>query len=274
LAETWVLPDLVRDLVWSQDQIWAATDSGLWGPDLGVVNGADMRRLAADDAGGGWGVDLSDDLALHLQANGAATAWEVLHATGPIAADPATGRVAFGVDDGLVIFEDGAEIGRAEGLDVRDVAINAHHEVVALTADGLAVFGDELALGDLEPLSLIVGAFVEQPRSPEQDLPCAGEHDSIASHLTTAEGNRRVLDDLPAAVALGVTPQMARRALACGQVHDLHRVSAGERIELGVLNHELPDDTCVADSDCHAGFLAWSTRTWAPTGSPTWSRPG
>ncbi len=256
LLASWVLPDLVRDLAWSAGQVWVATDSGLWSPELDQINGSDLRRLAADGDGGVWGVDLETELALHVAASGVTTAVEVPGATGPLAADLLTGRVALGVDTGLVLFEDGEEVGRFDGIEVRDLGINAHHEVVALTPDGLAVFGDELALGHGEPLALVVGAFIEQPRSPAQDLPCRGEHDSISGHLATAARNRGLLEDLPATVALGVTPQMARRALACGQVHDLYRAADGDRVELGVLNHELPEDPCIEDPDCHAAFLA------------------
>ena len=267
----WVLPGQVLDVAFSGSQVWVSTDAGLWSPDAGLVNGVPAPRLSPDGEGGVWLAEVDRDRGVHVGPTGAASAWDVAGLTGPVAADPATGRVAFGVDEGLVVVQDNVVLARVEGLAVRDVAVNDHHEIVALTDQGLSVFGDELALGSGEPLALIIAGFVEQPRSPDQDLPCNSTGDSIVGQLATAADNRRLLDDLPAGLALGITPQMARRALACGVVHDLHRVGAGERVEPGVLNHERPDDDCVADPDCHTDFLAAQHADVVATGlGPSW----
>jgi hypothetical protein len=87
-----------------------------------------------------------------------------------------------------------------------------------------------------------------------------------------AERNRWLLDDVPAGLALGITPHMGRRALECGLVHDLFRVGSGDRVEVGVLNHELPEDEgCVADPACHTAFLGAQFSDVVATGlEPRW----
>ncbi len=265
---SWVLPELVQDLVFSEGSLWAATAGGVWEVALDLVDPVDAARLAPDGAGGVW-LAAAGEL-VHLDASGTRAALDFPGVDGLIARDPVTGRLAVGTGDGLALVEDGRELARVALEGVRDVAVNAHHEVVVLTGDALHVFGDETALGEGDPLALMVGAFLEQPRSPESDLPCTGE-DSIDSHLATAAANRAMLDDLPAPIALGVSPHLARRSLNCGRIHDLHARIAGERIAFGVLNHERPDDTCLQEPDCHANFLGGQYEDTAVVGlDPVW----
>ncbi len=270
--ESWALPGPVRDVVLSDGLPWVATDAGVWSPELGLVNGADVNRLAPDGAGGVWAVDLADERAVHLGPTGSATAWEAPGATGPVAVDVHTGRVALAIEGGFALLADGVELARVQDRLVKDLAFHDHHELVVLDGEGLTVFGDEEVLVGAPPLALIAAAFVEQPRSADSDYPCLDGDETIASHLAVAAQNRRLLDDLPTGVALGVTPHMARRALRCGQIHDLHRVVSGPRIELGVLNHELPDDTCVQTPACHQNFLSEQHADVANIGlTPRWT---
>ena len=271
LEQEWVLPGVVNDLTWSEDRAWVATTGGIWTPEQGLVSDTVCSHLAADGIGGVWWVDRAEEQVHHLDAAGETTAWEVPGATGPVAQDPLTGRLAVAVTGGLTLYEQGTLLASVEGPDVRDLAINAHHEIVAMDGDGLHVFGDEEALGTGDPLALVIAGFVEQPSSPEENLPCLSESNGIAGHLAMADRNRRLMDDLPAGLALGITPQMGRRALACGLVHDLFRVGQGERVEPGVLNHELPEDTCVQEPECHQNFLASQYADVAASGlEPDW----
>ena len=175
---------------------------------------------------------------------------------GPLAQDPLSGHIFVVTDAGLTEVATGATLAG----DFVDVTVGAAHEVVALSAAGtVEVYGDDAALAevtaDLPPVALMAAAFVERPRAPENDVPCRGAGDetvqAFAAHVVQ---NAVLLEDLPAGVALGVTPHFARRALACEEYAALDALAGLSRASAGVLFHQV--STCDADDlACEADFL-------------------
>ena len=169
---------------------------------------------------------------------------------GPIARDTVSGRLYVVTADGLAV--PGSSTTYAG--DFKDVAVNAAHEVVALGQDSVTVLGDDDLLADRspsEPVALMVAAFVEKPRSTDHDAVCQGAS-SVSEFAGRAGDNAAVLDDLPAAVALGLTPHFARRAQECGVTDSVAPLLSLPRAALGTLFHEAhgcpaSDTSCIAD---------------------------
>jgi len=133
-----------------------------------------------------------------------------------------------------------------------DLAVTPAHELLLLYADRVEVYVDESSLAQRStPLRVFNTTFVEKPKSPIEDLPCAGQALAVETLVATATANRRLLDDLPGCHALGFTPHAVFRAQAC-QVYDQLPSLVGERTEVGVLFHEEPECT---DEACYAAFL-------------------
>ncbi|MCP4807879.1 MAG: hypothetical protein GY913_10095 [Proteobacteria bacterium] len=129
----------------------------------------------------------------------------------------------------------------------RDVSVRGA-EIAVLTDIDVAVRFDESRLaGDV---GLWVAAFAEQPRSPSEDAEC----DRVAEFVERGVQNRELLDDLPATVALGVTPHLARRTKGCALRTEFEPVWDADATEVGVLFHQEPEHC--TDADCASSFLA------------------
>ena len=241
---------------------WARTEGGLYRDGVLVEGSAEPGD--AVPLAGGEGILLTAPGAgeiRHVSADAGAVA-ESRHAvaglTGPLAISGDGAHLYALTEAGLVVIEDasGAEVGAAEGAFV-DVAAGPAAEVVALAEDGVAVFGDEELLsipgGGAEPVALMIAAFVEQPRSSSTSSQCRGD-DSLYERAERAGDNARALAELPAAVALGLTPHFARRAEECDALEPLAPLLALERSAVGALFHEL-HDCDEADTACIAAFL-------------------
>ncbi len=270
--EQWQLPGDVTALVSSGDRLWAAVDGGAWSEETGLVAEGRIAGLAADGVGGVWASVPDEDRVVHLGADGPVEEVALAGLEGPVALDRETGRLYLGLAEAVVVVEDGVDLARREVSGVVDLAVAPTHEVAVLTSEqAVEVLGDEQALAGGDPLNLMIATFVENPKSPDSDAPCLREETGIDANLRRALRNRVLLDDLPIGVALGVTPHLARRAVECALAHDLYAVVEGERIEVGVLNHETPDEDCAADPECHARFLSDQTADVAISAhDPTW----
>ena len=175
-----------------------------------------------------------------------------LEPLGPIAADG--DRVALTTDEG--IWLDGElHPGEAVDLDLRGP------EVALLQADHVDVHFDERDLGGLQ---LAIAAFAEQPRSPAENVDCP----TVEGFVETAVSNRALLDDLPATVALGITPHLARRTKGCELRERFACVWDAERTEVGVLFHQEPE--LCADSACVGEFLLEEAASVRELSEPGW----
>ena len=83
--------------------------------------------------------------------------------------------------------------------------------------------------------------------------------------------NRALLEDLPADISLGITPHFARRVGICELQEGYAEVWDTERTEVGLLYHQLPSDSCLADADCYSKYLQDQASTLAGIQArPTW----
>jgi hypothetical protein len=179
-------------------------------------------------------------------AAGAAVA--VAGAAGPVAADARTGKVYVLTDDAVVVLQGGAEVLRAAVTAPVAVAVNGSSEVSVLGADGrVHVYVDETALGDAPPLSAWIATFFENPRQVASKVDCSGDDEGMEERVARALANRDFFHDIPATVALGVSPAAAAHAKRCKVTDALVSLFDDPRLEPGVLFHDPPDCT---DQDC------------------------
>jgi hypothetical protein len=261
------------DLRADGDHVWIAGPDGI-ARDGVSVSALPAARLAPDDEGGVWATAPSEGRVVRIDAGGAVRTEVALEGlTGPLTRDPRDGTVRVLAADAVVTFAaDGTRRDtRTLAAPVLDLATTAAGEVALLEADGaLSVVVDETSFPAGPPLRAYIAAFVENPREEGAGVPCTGGTPNITDYVRTAERNRAWLDDVPATVALGVTPTAARRAEACGLGAALGRVVAAERTESGVLFHDAPD--CGTDTACFADDLRADVQTLTEVGAiPTWS---
>ncbi len=254
-----------------EDQLWIAGDSleirALDGAEL-EVHALPSTALAVEDgvvhvAEGLWSPEGLVELDVLGLAPGFATTtvglYEIatgsttsLSALGPVAADG--DHVALTTPDG--IWLDGELYpGAAVDLDLRGP------EIALLQDTAVAVHFDETRLGGLQ---IAIAAFAEQPRSPAENEDC----ETVTRLVETAAENRCLLDDLPASVALGITPHLSRRAQSCGVREAFEPVWNDERTEVGVLFHEEPEEC--DDEACAADFLLSEAEAIRELSEPTW----
>ena len=236
LVETLELPDVALEIEGGV----VRTTSGLWTPSGGLVE-LDVLGLAP-----GWATTPEG---LYEIATGEITE---LDAAGPVASDGE--RVILTTDEGIWFDGDVYE-GAAVDLDLRGP------EVALLGEDSVAVHFDETALGGLQ---IAVAAFAEQPRSPSENEDCP----TVTQLVETSAGNRQLLDDLPASIALGITPHLSRRAKSCKVRSTFRCLWDADRTELGVLFHQEPQD-CF-DTACVADFLLEEATAIQELAEPTW----
>ena len=153
--------------------------------------------------------------------------------------------------------------GSAIDLDVNDAG-----ELIVLHSNGsFSAFVDERSHPDDATLHVWVSTFIERPRNPDDSVPCLAEDRvNLVEMLDLAHDNAEWLRDLPAAVALGITPSHMKRASECDQggAHDPLFAS----FEPGILFHHSPSE-CADDQDCHREALQEALDTFETP--PTWA---
>jgi hypothetical protein len=154
----------------------------------------------------------------------------------------------------VVLDRTGTELARETLPDIQDLLITPTQELLVLTADQLQVFLNEQALqDDRPPLYAAITAFIERPRKKADDVDCKGE-ESVEAFVGLALQQAPLLADLALPTALGITPWSARRIRECGEKDVFEPVWKQDRVKVGVLFHEAPED-CVGDSSCYHEFL-------------------
>jgi hypothetical protein len=248
---------------------WVVTAEGLLRDGVLLEGTTGIASLIADPVGEGVAyTDLDVGAVVRLDRDGVVRSEpSVAGLLGPLAAALDGSRLYAVTADGIAVAgEDVVYAG-----DFVDVAVGPAHEVLALGAASVTVLGDEdlLAVSSEPPVALMVAAFIEKPRSPDVDAPCRGDG-SVTTFATRAGESAAVLADLPAAVALGLTPHFARRAVECEITAPLAPLLGLERAELGVLFHE-QHDCDVDDVDCAASFLASEAEAVSALGEVTFT---
>jgi len=270
------LPGTGRDLArWGEHRA-VATDAGLLLDD--TLLDIPGQHLAVDGTHL-WVADTAGQSVYRVDDTGAAIEIPIAGLTGPVTASG--GRIAAAVEGGVAIATASGEVLRADTpAEPIDVAMIGPYEVAVLGSDGVIdVFFDEASLTTLDraPLNIWVSAFVERPRKSADEVPCGdSEHTSEAdetvwSFAARAARNAELLDDTPAAGALGLTPELTRRLPRCGAADTFEPVWNHARREVGVLFHELTDTCTPGDADCLDAHLSSELNTVAAlTGAPTW----
>lgn len=246
-----ILPGQARDVILRADDVWIATDGGVW------------HNSAVLDAIGDKLVWWQDSVWLVQTALGQITdllgTETISHEglLGPVVIDPLSGKLVLSTAEGRVRI---APDGSMEALDDRlviDLGINQAGELISLLPEGqVQVHVDETAYGALSPLQVFVTTFSERPRSSTKDTyTCRGEaRDTIEHMLSLSLVNHSFLSDLPAPIALGLTPQLIRRAAMCDMSDQIEQLLFPSQFHTGILMHEQPED-CAFDASCHASFL-------------------
>lgn len=248
------LPEPAGELVLSGGHVWASTRGGLTRDD-GVSTGLSGVRGMVGDGSGGV-VAVVTDLVVVVDPDGAlGVAITLSGATGPIARDIRSGRLYVVVEEGIAVVSEGEEVARYAVEEVSDVAVNGSSEISVLGAEGIVhVFVDESALSGAPPLQAWVATFVENPRQVATIVDCSGTEEGMVERLDRAVANREWLDDVPATVALAVSPASAAHAKRCKVTDELLAVTTGSRVTPGVLFHDPPD--CSDQSCLDAGVAA------------------
>lgn len=244
------LDSAVRDIQVLHGHTWALTAGGLWRDGVQVWTG-DASGVAVGDAVALTVADavvvLDDDGGAVLERH------EIADLVGVAALGPDQ-RVYAPTARGVLAVGGGApEALAAPGASV--VAASSSHEVLVLGDAGVEVYLDDGAVdAGAPPLQLAISAFLESPASERQDIPCTdgGEDGDMAQSVQRAAASARLLADLPAAVAMGITPHLARRVRECGEEEIIGKVLDNERLQVGVLFHDVPTQCDQDDVDCLA----------------------
>lgn len=267
IQETHALPGEAQALLLRESRPWVLTSAGLWADGETLTEPLGLALAATDDTvwvgaeDGLWQVDTEQLEVEFISVPGA---------TGPLTVDEATGRVWAATSAGLASLQDGL-LTQHNTDPVSDLAMNSAGELVALGEAGqIRVYVDETSLTGAEPLDLLIAAFIERPRGPKDSAPCTGETESVAAFAATAADNAAVLADQPLPVALGLTPNFARRARACEVIDVVAPLLSASNTEPGVLFHALAEDC--TDQACLADFLASEAAELTALGlDPTWA---
>lgn len=248
-VEETTMPGPVRAVVVSGGLLWVDTESGVVGPHGGVLSCGEGAVLVGDGAGGVWMACPEAGSLRHAGGDGVVTETVVVaELLGPVALHPVTGVVYAAVDSGVAEIVGGEARARRElGGGPADLVVNAVGELSVLVDGNVQVYVDETALVGPPPLSAWVAGFVENPRAVASRQPCSGEEEGMEERAARALGNRPLFDDLPASLALAVSPAVALHAQRCKVATDFAEAIAGERIEAGALFHAAPD---CGDQDC------------------------
>ncbi|MEE2750533.1 MAG: hypothetical protein VX519_03820, partial [Myxococcota bacterium] len=237
--------------------LWVATEVSAAVEGQRFEVGSRIGGIAADGLGGVW-LSLPDEEELvHIAQDVEFERIEVIDITGPVSVDVSSERVYAVLDDGVAVVADGALYGEYRVGRVRDLWVRPTHEILILTDENLLdVRFDEESLADGDaPLGLFTTSFLEQPRSSNDEVGCVEGSLTLERLIQRSLRNRELISDLPGTLALGITPHYARRTLQCGLEELARPAWEGDRIEPGVLYHQLPGEDCAKEQDCYDEFL-------------------
>lgn len=248
----------ITDVVVDGADVWLLTTQGvvhdgqIWDP-------AGFAPRAVPDGAGGLHLTVpSRDALVHIVLDGdefSATEQTIVGLTGPLARDAETGRIVAAIDPGLVLVEPDGAVQVVSDDRIVDVASGPPHETVLLLASGaVAVHYDQQALTGPEPLGVWMSAMAENPRSSPTEVACAGEEDSLDVLFENGLRNTQMLASQPMPVALGLTPALTRRARQCGAGAAYPLLWGDDRVETGVLFHDVPDG-CSGENQCYTAFI-------------------
>jgi hypothetical protein len=214
-----------------------------------AVQTLDMAPLDLDWGGGLVFLGHGDRVDVH-QADTLAPSHSISTptGTGPIAWDATAQHLHIATASGIESLSgEGESLGSWAGDAPLDLAIGGPHEILSL-GPRVEVLVDEVALDTEAPaLPMWISTFAENPKE-EAVIPCRGSDESLALRVQTARANELFLEDLPATIALGITPTVAREIQRCDAVESFKPVITGPRREVGVLHHHKPE-SC-ADTAC------------------------
>jgi hypothetical protein len=261
------LPGVAIDLVMDDDGPLVLTDAGVWS-ETGTIEVTGQQLVHWQDEW--WLVQADHEQVLRL---GDLETIHVSGITGPAATDPRTGVLHLASGSGLIRIDADGEQTMVDIEPILDLDINRSGETVLLHSGGqLSVLVDETAYQAATVLDVFITTFSERPRSSEDSIPCRGTDGdpSIESFLATARKNRRMLNDMPAPVAMGLTPALVDRATACDARSSLVDLIDHPATSSGILVHEEPA-SCNGDLDCHTDFISAMLASFGDDLTPTWA---
>ena len=269
LVETLALPGQATDLAWIDGGIWAATSGGLLTPGGDVLDVAGERVVGLD--GVAWVTLPGSDEVLSIDGE-LQERYPVEGLLAAAAADEGSGKLYVATTSGIAVLEGGSESARYPVSVPMDLAVTVSHEVLSLGTDGdVEVFLDEEALVGPAPLDIVPITFFEKPRSPDEDLGCRDEEQSVQSNAARALANMPWIEDLPGRFAFAVTPHAALRVVECNELYTFRAAIDHDFLEHGVLFHR-EYGSCDEDQDCHRAELAAELSNLGGAGiDPLWS---
>jgi len=253
-----VFPNPIERIVHSGDELWVATSLGLFSQTNGLLDFT-SPIIERDGQGGVWVADTGESTLVHLPSG-----VEVDLPRMPVAI-AVESSASLWVADSSSIYRVRNGVIEAENptQDVVDIYADNVDEVVILYNNGEVSVGfDQIAMASGNPLDFVFVTYAEKPRSASDGIPCdddaEGENEAfitVEELVTNASVNREWLDDIPAPVAIGVTPHLARRVRDCELEESFEPVWSANNTELGALFHALPEESCAVDSSCYVDFL-------------------
>jgi hypothetical protein len=250
------LPAPALDFEFFEGFALVATEQGLWQTDGLWTDSPVVTDLFRDSNAAVWAVVPDQEQVIRLDDG---QVFDVPGLTGPVASKSSDSGLWALAGDSLVVVGESGVTARYPVEDVVDIQSNAKAELTVLHADGrVSAFFDETEFVGGEPLSFVLASFIERPKSPRNDEPCEEGESHVVGHVDLALKNLSFLKDLPAPVALGITPHMGRRARQCGVAEKLSGGIAVDFVDVGVLFHQTVRPECATDMDCYANFLAES----------------
>ena len=247
----------VVGMVESDGRMWVATERSAAVAGQRFEMSSPLGGIASDGFGGVW-LSLPEEEALvHMAQGQEFERVEVFDITGPVSVDVASGRAYAITDDGVALVAEGELYGEYRVGRVRDLWVRPTHEILILTDENLldVRFDEESLLGNQPPLGVFTTSFLEQPRSSSDDVGCSEGSLTLERLIQRSLRNRELITDLPGSLALGITPHYARRTLQCGMDEVARPAWEGDRIEPGVLYHQLPAEDCSEEEGCYDQFI-------------------
>ena len=262
------LSESATGLVASDGFVWVATASGLVRNDGVAAEVPGVLGMAAGPGGGVWVV--TADLLAFVDGEGERSSEIAVEgAVGPVAVDSRTFHAYVAVQGGVAVVAAADDIVIYNGVQPVDIAVNGSSEISVLGLDGtLRVYLDETASIEGPPLQAWLTTFIENPRQVATLVACAGSEEGMVERMDRAAANREWLDDVPARIALAVSPAAAAHAKRCAVGEELAALASGDRIATGVLFHDPPD---CEDQSCLNAGVAENLALVTDLGlNPTW----
>ncbi|MCB9778420.1 MAG: hypothetical protein H6742_07650 [Alphaproteobacteria bacterium] len=233
----------VQDIVWSFGNPYVLTTESLgrYGDGDIALDGAG-GRMAADGEGGAWVTLPERGLLVRIDdVPSVVDQVEVEGLIGPVGAGG--GVLVVATEEGLLFLEEGEEAHRTALPGIVDLVVQESGELAVLLDDGTVSVRVPEALQDdgRAPVSFTLTTYLENPKPTDSEPVCEEGEDSLRARFERAEANRQLLQDLPAEVALGIIPEVAEQAIACGRNPQLAKVWQGERISPGLFFYGEPE---------------------------------